>query len=66
MIRDYDRAVSDLKRVVALTKKMAGNQVGTNEASTNLSKDLRQASLRLSEIEEAGKNDVPLNMYLIL
>ncbi|XVF19317.1 hypothetical protein REPUB_Repub11eG0100300 [Reevesia pubescens] len=69
MIRDYGQAASDLERLLSLLMKQMEaktNQIGTSEKSMNLANDLRQARLWLSEIEEEGKKEVPLDFYLIL
>lgn len=68
MIRDYDQAASDLRRLIALLTKQIekSNQSGTSDRSINLSSDLRQARTRLTAIEEEARKDIPLDMYLIL
>ncbi|XP_022756217.1 uncharacterized protein LOC111303943 isoform X2 [Durio zibethinus] len=69
MIRNYEQAASDIERLLSLLMKQMEaktNQIGTSDRSMNLANDLRQARLRLSEIEEEGKKEVPLDFYLIL
>ncbi|XWS71203.1 hypothetical protein CRYUN_Cryun03dG0118700 [Craigia yunnanensis] len=69
MIRDYGQAASDIERLLSLLMKqmeVKTNQIGTSDRSMNLANDLRQARLWLSEIEEEGKKEVPLDFYLIL
>ncbi|GAV65042.1 DnaJ domain-containing protein/TPR_1 domain-containing protein/TPR_11 domain-containing protein [Cephalotus follicularis] len=69
MIRDYGQAADDLERLVALLSKQVEdktNQSGEIERSTKWVNDLRQARLRLSEIEEEAKKEIPLDLYLIL
>lgn len=69
MIRDYGQAARDLQRLVSLlTKQVEGktNHCGTSDRSISCTNDLRQARLRLSEIEEEDRKDIPLDMYLIL
>lgn len=68
-IRDYGEAAKDVQRLVSLlTKQMEEktNQSGSSDRSNGSVKDLREAQLRLSEIEEAAKKEIPLDMYLIL
>ena len=67
MIRDYDQAASDLRRVVSLLTKGAednSNHLGISDRSIN--NDLKQNHIRLSEIEEEARKGIPLDMYLIL
>lgn len=69
MIRDYAQAATDIERLVSLLVKQMDaktNQIGTSDISMNLSNDLRQARLWLSEILEEEKKEVPLDFYLIL
>ncbi|KAI3677220.1 hypothetical protein L1987_86843 [Smallanthus sonchifolius] len=55
MIRDYGQATNDLRRLVSsLTSQM------------DKSNQLRQTQIRLYNIEEESKKEIPLNMYLIL
>lgn len=69
MIRDYEQASNDLRRLVSLLErqiKVKDNQnVGAENSDTNLS-DLHHARLRLSIIEEAARRDIPLDTHLIL
>ncbi|GMJ15529.1 tetratricopeptide repeat 16, DNA J protein C31 [Hibiscus trionum] len=69
MIRDYGQAASDIERFLSLLMNQMEtktNQFGTSDRSKNLANDLRQARFWLSEIEEEGKKEVPLDLYLIL
>ncbi|WCJ36855.1 Heat shock protein DnaJ with tetratricopeptide repeat [Euphorbia peplus] len=69
MIRDYGQAASDLRRLVGILTKQVDekiNQTGSSDRSGNLANDLRQARMRLSSIEEEARNEIPLDMYLIL
>ncbi|GMI92347.1 tetratricopeptide repeat 16, DNA J protein C31 [Hibiscus trionum] len=68
-IRDYEKAASDVERLLSLLMKqmeMKTNQTGLSERSVNLANDSRHARSWLSEIEEEGKKEVPLDFYLIL
>ncbi|PON59103.1 N-terminal acetyltransferase A, auxiliary subunit [Parasponia andersonii] len=69
MIRDYGQAAHDLQRLVSLFTKQVEdktNNLGASDRSNSSTTDLRQARLRLSEIEEEARKDIPLDMYLIL
>jgi DnaJ family protein C protein 7 len=69
MIRDYGQAASDLRRLVSILTKQVEektNQSGAADRSNNFANDLRQARLRLAEIEEESRKEIPLDMYLIL
>lgn len=69
MIRDYGQAAKDLERLVSLLEKLIEEKTSLSRAfdrSMNLVNDLKQARLRLSEIEEEARKDIPLDMYLIL
>ncbi|KHN25628.1 DnaJ like subfamily C member 7 [Glycine soja] len=64
MIRDYDHAASDIRRVVSLL--INRNQHGISDRSINYANDLKHNQIWLSEIEEEAKKGIPLDMYLIL
>ncbi|KAJ1420649.1 Tetratricopeptide-like helical domain superfamily [Sesbania bispinosa] len=69
MIRDYAQAASDLRRLVSLLSKGVddnNNQLGIPDRSINYTNDLKQHRIRLSEIEEEARKEIPLDMYLIL
>ncbi|KAK8475812.1 hypothetical protein V6N11_034961 [Hibiscus sabdariffa] len=69
MIRDYGQAASDIERFLSLLMNQMEtktSQFGTSDRPKNLANDLRQAHLWLSEIEEEGRKEVPLDLYLIL
>jgi DnaJ family protein C protein 7 len=67
MIRDYGQAASDMERYVnILTKQMEEKTSGTLDRSTSMSNDIRQARIRLSELEEKSRKENSLDMYLVL
>ncbi|KAK7258119.1 hypothetical protein RIF29_32574 [Crotalaria pallida] len=69
MIRDYAQAASDLRRLVSLLSKGEydnTNHLGKSDRSINYTNDLKQNRIRLSEIEEEARKEIPLDMYLIL
>ncbi|KAK4276298.1 hypothetical protein QN277_019262 [Acacia crassicarpa] len=68
-IRDYAQAACDLRRLVSILNERVNdkdNQHGISDRSYNYVNDLKQNSIRLSEMEEEARKDVPLDMYLIL
>ncbi|KAL6503016.1 hypothetical protein OROHE_024184 [Orobanche hederae] len=67
MIRDYGQAVADLQKLVPLLTKVGKktNHSGTSD-KVDRENELRQARLKVLELEEAARNEIPLNMYLIL
>ncbi|KAI4340532.1 hypothetical protein MLD38_025358 [Melastoma candidum] len=69
MIRDYGQAAADLQRLVsALTKQEEKNTGlgGASNDSLSCVAELKKTCLRLAEIEEEARKDIPLDMYLIL
>ncbi|KAA8517163.1 hypothetical protein F0562_017456 [Nyssa sinensis] len=69
-IRDYEQAASDLQRLISVLEKQSQEKVqqfGTPEGSIGSSvKELRQAHLRLSLVEEMAKKRTSLDLCLIL
>ncbi|AQK85025.1 Heat shock protein DnaJ with tetratricopeptide repeat [Zea mays] len=65
MIRDYDQAANDVRKLISLLEKKV-NVSGVSPKAFNKHNDLKQAHVRLSSIEDEAKNDTPLNLYLIL
>lgn len=65
MIRDYDQAASDLRRLVSLLSKGVEDNT-ISDRSINYTNDLKQYRIRLSEVEEEARKEIPLDMYLIL
>lgn len=68
MIRDYGQAVADLQKLVSILTAEVDkktNQSGKSDKVDSVN-ELRQARLKLSEMEESARNEIPLNMYLIL
>lgn len=69
MIRDYAQAASDLQRLISILNKRVNdkaNQHGISDRSYNYPNELKQNSIRLSEMEEEARKEIPLDMYLIL
>ncbi|CAK8576919.1 unnamed protein product [Lathyrus sativus] len=69
MIRDYSQAANDLRRLLSLLSKGLednANHKGTSDRSINYTNDLKQYHIRLSELEEEDRKEIPLDMYLIL
>ncbi|XP_024984367.1 uncharacterized protein LOC112520288 isoform X1 [Cynara cardunculus var. scolymus] len=68
MIRDYGQAAIDLRRLVSLLTSQIeekGILSGVLDKSSGMN-ELRQTQLRLYNIEEESRKEIPLNMYLIL
>lgn len=68
MIRDYGQAVADLQKLVCLLTEEVDKKKNQSVKSdkVDIVNELRQARLKLSEMEEFTRNEIPLNMYLIL
>lgn len=69
MIRDYDQAASDLKRLISILVKQNGEKTKTSETSADRSiirKELKQARQRLSVMEEKSKEGIALDFFLIM
>ncbi|CAL9230077.1 unnamed protein product [Arabidopsis halleri] len=67
MIRDYGQAASDMERYVnILTKQLEEKTSGIIDRSTSMANDIRQARIRLSELEEKSRKESSLDMYLVL
>ncbi|GER46030.1 DNAJ heat shock N-terminal domain-containing protein [Striga asiatica] len=68
IIRDYGQAAADLQKLVSLLTKEIEKKTNQSGASDKIDREneLRQARLKLLEMEEAAQNEIPLNMYLIL
>ncbi|KAJ9559222.1 hypothetical protein OSB04_013836 [Centaurea solstitialis] len=68
MIRDYGQAAMDLRRLASLLMSQIeekGILSGVSDKSSGMN-ELRQTQLRLHNIEEESRKEIPLNMYLIL
>ncbi|KAI3512205.1 hypothetical protein L1887_19474 [Cichorium endivia] len=64
MIRDYGQAAIDLRRFVSLlTSQIQENTILDKSSGMN---EIRQVQIRLCNIEEESRKEIPLNMYLIL
>ncbi|KAL9143189.1 hypothetical protein ABFS82_14G219800 [Erythranthe guttata] len=68
MIRDHGQAVGDLQKLVSLLTKEVDKKTNQSGASDKMDSvnELRQARMKLLEMEEAARNELTLNMYLIL
>ncbi|KAK2381272.1 Heat shock protein DnaJ with tetratricopeptide repeat-containing protein [Trifolium repens] len=69
MIRDYSQAANDLRRLLSLLSKGIednANHKGTSDRTTSYTNDLKQYRIRLSELEEEDRKEIPLDMYRIL
>ena len=68
MIRDYDQASNDLRRLICLLGKQSNidDQSGTLRRSNSNANELKRVHLRLSMMEDEARKEIPLDMYLIL
>ncbi|VVB14282.1 unnamed protein product [Arabis nemorensis] len=67
MIRDYGQAASDMERYVNIqTKQMEEKTSGVHDRFSSLANDIRQARIRLSELEEKSRKENSLDMYRVL
>ncbi|KAL1552965.1 hypothetical protein AAHA92_13701 [Salvia divinorum] len=68
MIRDYGQAVADLQNLVCLLSEEVEKKMNPSVKSdkADIVNEIRQARLKVLEMEEFTRNETPLNMYLIL
>lgn len=68
MIRDYDQAAKDLQRVSSLLIKHMEEKAGEfgPDGEINCLNELRHVQQRKITMEEYAKQEIPLNLYLIL
>ncbi|XP_022854759.1 uncharacterized protein LOC111376064 isoform X2 [Olea europaea var. sylvestris] len=68
IIRDYGQAAADLQRLVSLLVNQVESKIDQSGPpdKMNCINELRQAQLKLSSMEDASRNEIPLNLYLIL
>lgn len=68
IIRDYGQAAADLQRLVSLLVNQVESKIDQSGPpdKMNCINELRQAELKLSSMEDASRNEIPLNLYLIL
>ncbi|XP_073063686.1 uncharacterized protein [Primulina eburnea] len=65
MIRDYGQASIDLQKFVSLQTNEVDKKTNQSGPPEKIN-ELRQAQHKLSEMEEAARKEIPLNMYIIL
>ena len=68
LIRDYGQAALDLQRLVSLLTRKLEDRIYQLASSDRMKyiNELKQAQIKLSQMEEASRKEIPLNMYLIL
>ncbi|KAM7270604.1 hypothetical protein ACFE04_029818 [Oxalis oulophora] len=68
MIRDYEHASSDLRRLISIIKSQPDekSKQSSTPSRTPVTKELKQAQRQLSLMEEEAKKGTPLDLYLIL
>nr|KYP52002.1 DnaJ isogeny subfamily C member 7 [Cajanus cajan] len=68
MVRDYEQAACDLKRLIAVLETQSNERAKQSDSpsGSNGVKELRQAHQRLLSVEDQAKKGTPLDIYLIL
>ncbi|XP_061339032.1 uncharacterized protein LOC133285768 [Gastrolobium bilobum] len=68
MVRDYEQAACDLKRLVSVLETQSNEKAKQSDSpcGSNGVKESRQAHQRLLLVEDEAKKGTPLNFYLIL
>lgn len=68
MVRDYEQAACDLKRLIAVLETQSNERAKQSDSpsGSNAVKELRQAHQRLLSVEDQAKKGTPLDVYLIL
>uniref|UniRef100_A0A0D9Y6N1 J domain-containing protein n=1 Tax=Oryza glumipatula TaxID=40148 RepID=A0A0D9Y6N1_9ORYZ len=67
LIRDYDQAGNDLRRLISLLERqLQENIYMPSEKSDGIRSSLNRSNLRLSALERDAKKGISLNVYLIL
>ncbi|CAL4957247.1 unnamed protein product [Urochloa decumbens] len=67
LIRDYEQAENDLRRLIALLEKqLQENMSMPSERTESIRSNLNRANLRFSSLERDARKGASLNVYLIL
>uniref|UniRef100_A0A0D3EMA0 J domain-containing protein n=1 Tax=Oryza barthii TaxID=65489 RepID=A0A0D3EMA0_9ORYZ len=67
LIRDYDQAGNDLRRLISLLERqLQENIYMSSEKSDGIRSSLNRSNLKLSALERDAKKGISLNVYLIL
>ncbi|CAL4976865.1 unnamed protein product [Urochloa decumbens] len=67
LIRDYEQAENDLRRLIALLEKqLQENMSMSSERTESIRSNLNRANLRFSSLERDARKGASLNVYLIL
>ncbi|KAL2320716.1 hypothetical protein Fmac_029685 [Flemingia macrophylla] len=68
MVRDYEQAACDLKRLLAVLETQSNERAKQSDSpsGSNGVKESRQAQQRLLSVEDQAKKGTPLDVYLIL
>ncbi|CAO2180288.1 unnamed protein product [Urochloa humidicola] len=67
LIRDYEQAENDLRRLIALLEKqLQENMSMPSERTESIRSNLNRANLRFSSLEREARKGPSLNVYLIL
>uniref|UniRef100_K3XE42 J domain-containing protein n=1 Tax=Setaria italica TaxID=4555 RepID=K3XE42_SETIT len=67
LIRDYEQAENDLRRLITLLEKqLQENMSMPSEKVESIRSNLNRANLRFSSLERDARKGAPLNVYMIL
>lgn len=67
LLRDYDQAANDLRRLISLLEKQLQENISMPSEKTDVIRsNLNRANLRLASLERDARKGATLNMYLIL
>nr|CAB3476870.1 unnamed protein product [Digitaria exilis] len=67
LVRDYDQAENDLRRLITLLEKqLQENTSMPSEKTESIRSNLNRANLRFSSLKRDARKGAPLNVYLIL
>uniref|UniRef100_A0A0E0C0L7 J domain-containing protein n=1 Tax=Oryza meridionalis TaxID=40149 RepID=A0A0E0C0L7_9ORYZ len=67
LIRDYDQAGNDLRRLISLLERQLQENISMpSEKSDGIRSSLNRSNIRLSALERDAKKGISLNVYLIL
>ncbi|KAF8661508.1 hypothetical protein HU200_056928 [Digitaria exilis] len=67
LVRDYDQAENDLRRLITLLEKqLQENRSMPSEKTESIRSNLNRANLRFSSLKRDARKGAPLNVYLIL
>ena len=68
MVRDYEQAACDLRRLISVLETQSNQKAKQSDSPSGSHglKESRQAHQRLLSVEDQAKKGMPLDFYLIL